>query len=452
MIAEVAASRVVAGNEPRTEATAETGQPLLSLPVATRATKRGDERTSLEGSRDVLICGASFAGLMAARELAGSGADVLVIDRYEIGERQTSACAIPTTCLENLGLLAAEKQRFNSVLAHTAHGSTRLPVPWEFSTFDYPALCELLWAGCDATFETAKVNGRAAATTGGPDTGNARSPNGAGSGHGEGRVAAADHPAAAGVVPIEVETDRGVISAPLVVDAMGWKRVLAAGSAYQPPDAPLSRGLEVHPAGKRDEFEIFINRKYVPAGYGWSFPADDELRVGVGSFDPRFHVRPTTETLADDVGVETVGYQGNWIPHRLRPAIGDGVFFAGDSAGHCLPLTAEGIRPALYFGAALGRELRAIVDRRQTREGALAGYEAFNRSHRRAFELLLKAQQILPRFPHRMVRPILATAGTNPLARYLFNRYLDIAPPGFLGPARSGRLSAKAADETKLAA
>ena len=27
------------------------------------------------------------------------------------------------------------------------------------------------------------------------------------------------------------------------------------------------------------------------------------------------------------------GYQGNWIPHRIRPAAEDGVFFAGDSAG-----------------------------------------------------------------------------------------------------------------------
>ena len=61
-----------------------------------RATARGAERTSLDGTRaDVLICGASFAGLAVARELAGSGADVLLVDRYEIGERATSACAAP---------------------------------------------------------------------------------------------------------------------------------------------------------------------------------------------------------------------------------------------------------------------------------------------------------------------------------------------------------------------
>ena len=90
--------------------------------MAKRATTPASERTDLSGSRDLLICGASFAGLMVARQMAGSGADVLVLDRYEIGERQTSACAIPTAWLENLGLMESEKQRFDEVLVHTAHG------------------------------------------------------------------------------------------------------------------------------------------------------------------------------------------------------------------------------------------------------------------------------------------------------------------------------------------
>ena len=76
-----------------------------------------------------------------------------------------------------------------------------------------------------------------------------------------------------------------------------------------------------------------------------------------------------------------VRYQGNWIPHALREATEDGVFFAGDSAGHCLPLTAEGIRTALYFGIACGRELRAVVAGQQTREQALARYHAFSAGH-----------------------------------------------------------------------
>ena len=54
------------------------------------------------------------------------------------------------------------------------------------------------------------------------------------------------------------------------------------------------------------------------------------------------------------------------------------MFFAGDSAGHCLPLTAEGIRTAFYFGIALGRELRAVLEGRQDRAAALKRYGAFS--------------------------------------------------------------------------
>ena len=69
------------------------------------------------------------------------------------------------------------------------------------------------------------------------------------------------------------------------------------------------------------------------------------------------------------------------------------MFFAGDSAGHCLPLTAEGIRTALYFGLACGRELRAVLDGRRTREQALARYGAFSDAHARKYRWLLNVQR-----------------------------------------------------------
>jgi flavin-dependent dehydrogenase len=356
------------------------------MPV--RATKRGDERTPLGGERDVLICGASFAGLAVARELAGSGADVLIVDRYEIGERQTSACGIPTEWMQRLGLMEAERQRFDTLVIHTPYGTSRYRLPWTFSTFDYRELCQILWRDCDATFETAKVNGRAAPA------------------NGDGRIA--------------VDTDRGTISAPLVVDALGWRRMLASGDGYQPPDAPLSRGLEVHP-----------DRRYVPAGYGWSFPAGDELRIGVGSFDPRFHVRKTTELLAEDLDRDRVRYQGNWIPHKLRRSTEGGVFFVGDSAGHCLPLSAEGIRTALYFGIALGRELRGVVEGRQSREQAAETYASFHDSHEWKFRWLLRVQKLVPRLPPRLLWPLVRLIGSKRLVDWSFKHYLEIAPPGF---------------------
>ena len=106
-----------------------------------RATLRGAERTPLEGEAaraDVLICGASFAGLAVARELAGSGADVLVIDRYEIGERQTSACAAPTPWLHAMGVAGSIRQELPYMAFPTPHGSARYRLPWSWSVVRLP--------------------------------------------------------------------------------------------------------------------------------------------------------------------------------------------------------------------------------------------------------------------------------------------------------------------------
>src|SRR5438067_336812 len=367
-----------------------------------RATKRGDQRTPLDRDCDVLICGASFAGLAVARELAGSGADVLVIDRYEIGERQTSACGIPTDWLYALGLQDSLQQTFPQLVIRTPHKTARLDLPWTFSTFDYRTLCELLADQGSFEFETAKVDGRSGET---------------------------------------VHTDRGDIRTPLIVDALGWRRVLGSGDPVQPPEAFLSRGLEVHPFGSGEELEVWIDRSYVPAGYGWSFPADGEVRVGVGSFDPRFHVKEPTVRLAEDLARDAVRYQGNWIPHRIRAATEDGVFFVGDSAGHCLPLTAEGIRTALYFGLAAGRELRAVLEGRQTRAQALQRYGALSASHAWKFEWMLRVQRLVPRVPPRLLARALKSMERPRFVDWAFGHYLEIAHPRFVGD-RSRALAA----------
>ncbi len=146
--------------------------------------------------------------------------------------------------------------------------------------------------------------------------------------------------------------------------------------------------------------------------------------------------------LADELGLPPEGYQGNWIPHQLRPAIEDGVFFAGDSAGHCLPLTAEGIRTALYFGLACARELRSAHEGRITREQALARYGAFSDRHARKYRWLLNTQRLLGRltptyFPTALSRSL----ETRRFADWIFEHYLGIAPPSFVdnGPSTPRR-------------
>src|SRR3954451_14431309 len=124
-----------------------------------RATTRGDARTSLDGTAaDVLVCGASFGGLGVARGLADAGAEVLVVDRDEIGERATSACAAPTPWLHAMGVERAIRQEIPCMRFGTPHGTYRYALPWSWSSFDYRELCRELWAQCgEARFATAKV-------------------------------------------------------------------------------------------------------------------------------------------------------------------------------------------------------------------------------------------------------------------------------------------------------
>jgi flavin-dependent dehydrogenase len=366
------------------------------MPV--RATKRGEQRTRLQRDCDVLVCGASFAGLAVARELAGTGAKVLVIDRYELGERQTSACAMPTVWMQALELMDSWRQSFDEMVVHTPFRTARWQLPWSFSTFDYRELCALLWSQAECPeieLETATVTGRDAHT---------------------------------------VHTDRGDLSAPLIVDALGWRRVLSNEDTIQPPNARLSRGLEVHPGGSGEQMELWIDPECIRAGYGWSFPARDELRVGVGSFWPSHHVKEPTVRLTRELGLEPEGYQGNWIPHQLRSAVEDDVFFVGDSAGHCLPLTAEGIRTALYFGLACGRELRSVLDGRSTREQALARYGAFSHGHERKYRWLLNSQRAAGQLtPSRTMTAVVRAFESPRLCSWVFEHYLAIAPPSFVG-------------------
>ena len=192
-------------------------------------------------------------------------------------------------------------------------------------------------------------------------------------------------------------------------------------------------------------------------------PAGGEARIGVGSYDPRQHVKEPTAPSpparrpgralpgqlvpaplrnAGEDGVflwkkkkkprgDAVRYQGNWFPHRLRPATDGDVFYVGDSAGHCFPLSGEGIRTAFYFGIAAGRELRAVLAATKTRERAFADYAAFHDAHAPAFRRALRLQRLVPALPPRVLTLVLRALGSQRLVDRAFGWYLEQAHPRF---------------------
>ncbi len=347
------------------------------------------------GMTEVLIVGASFAGLAAARELRGR--DVLIVDRSPIGAHQTSACALPTSLVTWLG--ADESILHTDDLMRVEIGeaawTVRLPEP--YAVIDYAACCEAIARQCDAEFRHLRITGL-------------------------------DGDAA-------VSADGEELRAEWLIDASGWRRVLDANGPTQGSHRGLVIGTEDHvpadsaPAG--DAFAFYIEKHLLKSGYGWSFPAGDHVRAGVGSFI-REPLQPamTKLRMRDQLGAGRE-HHGGAIACVPRTPVDGRTLFVGDAAGHALPVTLEGIRPAAYFGAAAGRLIRAALEGEITSADAQARYAALHTGHLRGYAYLHRIQRLFRYLPEFALKR-LVTRGVgapnpdgSPIA-FRGTRYLEV--------------------------
>src|SRR5919206_5177571 len=146
------------------------------------------------GPYDVVVAGASFAGLATALQVQGR---VLVLDPRPVGEGQTSACGTTLASLRALDALQTVQQVHRDLVLHLAPRAgparrLRYRFPTPFCTFDYRALCRLL-AGRAAARGVRFVRARALGWRDGA-----------------------------------LQTDRGPVDARCVVDATGWRAAVAS--------------------------------------------------------------------------------------------------------------------------------------------------------------------------------------------------------------------------------
>ena len=345
---------------------------------------------------DAIVVGASFAGLAAARALAGAGR-VLLIDRQPIGAGQTSACAAPLPLLEWFGGGEAVEQVHDVAVFHLPGGSTRdLPFPYPFATFDYERLCRLLFGRTGATFLQATATGLAAAYT--------------------------------------VATSQGDHSAPVVIDASGWRAVLA-------PHARRDRrsvGIELRLSGADDGLHFWVHDHAMRNGYAWDFPAAAHRRVGLLTYGASGHLRQRLERfLGDSVQSPSILHGGS-LPARLREPVSGRIFIVGDAAGQCLPLSGEGIRPALVFGYLAGNLSRQVLTGALTLEQGQAAYREVVARYRRQYAILTGLQTILGRVPRTSIRPLYWLFSRGPLAAPALSAYWSVADQSLLPRTRTG--------------
>ncbi len=134
-------------------------------------------------------------------------------------------------------------------------------------------------------------------------------------------------------------------------------------------------------------------------GITWAFPIGEFSRVGIGSYRGDTRLSPGLDRFLADLDLRRDGLHGGYFPHALRdPVVGD-LFLVGDAAGHCLGLTGEGIRPALFFGTRLGHLLRRVLDGQMDLEEAWRAYRRLVAAHKPGYGLLCLAQRVVPRLP-----------------------------------------------------
>jgi flavin-dependent dehydrogenase len=274
-----------------------------------------------------------------------------------------------------------------------------MPLPEAFCVVDYRHACELLRAQTDAEVRIARVVGR------------------------EGdRVLLADGSTAQGRV---------------LIDASGWRRMLDRSGPVRGDDPNLVVGSEDHaptdPTAPTDGLAFYVERTLVASGYGWSFPAGDHVRAGVVTF-ARDPLNPALARLRhrDRLAPARTRHGGAIACVPRSPTEGP-VLFAGDAAGHCLPLSLEGIRTAAYFGTAAGLMAGAITRGEIGTEEAHDRYRALHDAASPHFARLRWVQRMVPALHPWALRALGDLLAEPHLQRRIVQRYLRQLRPETLG-------------------
>lgn len=335
---------------------------------------------------DCLIVGGSFAGLAAAAQIKRGR--VLLIDKKEPGTFQRSACGTLLPTIEELGLEDSILQVFKTIIVHIDSRKVVFNLPYPFCTIDYKEFCQTLLKRSRAEFIKAT---------------------------------------AWGLKGNKVITDRGEFGSKYIIDASGWKAILASSLRKEfVRKEDLSFGMETVLDYSDDGLHFWWNG-FADKGVTWLFPCNGKARLGIGSYIGQTRLKEGLKDFLKQFDLELDGLHGGFFPHRLREPTVENIFLAGDSAGQCMPFTGEGIRLALHFGQECGTIVQKIIDGEIDLRQGLAHYRAFVMGHKGAFEAMLKGQRFLTSIPNFWIWSFSSLLSRGIIFRRLMRKYRDLA-------------------------
>ena len=286
---------------------------------------------------DVLVAGGGPAGLTAARDIAASGMDVLVLElQAQIGGPSQTSAWIPAALLEE-GYPEAKVSDVEEVRIHSPHRDTEARGSFgaviDRKVFEKSLALEAVEAGADVW-------------VGSPVRGFLKE---------RGKVSGVR--IEAGGWSEEVEGD-------LVVDATGasseWSSVFLTEvleSGWD--DEKRNQTNEYLMANSEDggSIDLYFDSLVAPGGYAWIHPLERKfamagirgVRIHPDSALDEFLGRDEPDRLRD--GVPIGEYRGQLpVEGPLENTVADGVLTVGSAAGQVYPLSGHGMKYALEGG------------------------------------------------------------------------------------------------------
>lgn len=339
-------------------------------------------------SFDALIAGAGPSGCAAAFDLAAAGKRVLLLDKRSFPRHKPCACGLTRKTLAALRysvdpviervcneVILQPAETGTEVRVHRRHPICAMAVRDRFDEF---CLQQTLAAGrnggsvqlrrCDALLALRESTGSVdldIQTADGIETLTAPVLVGADGSNGQTRrLAAALRPC-----------DRETASDP------SWYTRAFALEAAVPYDS-----LPVRLPGGRSPLQLVFDFGAIAGGYGWLFPKDTHINIGVGIFVPpgstaasgdpshELQLKRLTRSLLLDYAHRKLGIAT--LPHISGQHLGIGghlyvprgrVLLTGDAAGLVDPLTGEGIHSAIVSGQAAAAAILSCA--RSTAQG-----------------------------------------------------------------------------------
>lgn len=330
---------------------------------------------------DVIIAGASFAGLSVASKVRNGQS--LLIDTKPIGVGIKSACGTILDTASQLGLDDCVSQTHKKIVLHIGRGELIYHLNPPFCVIDEEKFCRQLFAKGQAEFIQASIQDF------------------------DGTL---------------LKTDQGNFQSDIFVDASGPNSVLTKNKCQH-----LSFGLETTVDYQAEGLHFWYEPKVLPRGIFWIFPQGDTSRVGVGSYVGKTNLVPELSEFLARFNLKKSKLRGGYFPHRIEKPISEDIFLVGDAAGQCLPITGEGIRPAIFFGQKLGEIIDSILEGKITRAEGLDSYRDFVLQGRQfKYEALFRGQKLLTNIPQPLFHFLAWIVHKRPFNSFVLSKYLRI--------------------------